>query len=64
MRLVWLIPATYVAGIEGFGIFMPYLAFVCTVAAVARMVQRSRRKAAEARQSLVPAFSELEAAPA
>lgn len=37
MRTVWMIPLAYVAGIEGFGWFVPYLLFVCAVATFERM---------------------------
>jgi hypothetical protein len=43
MRTVWLIPLAYVAGIEGFGLFVPYLLFVCGVATISRMRNRHAR---------------------
>lgn len=46
MRTVWLIPVAYVAGIEGFGWFVPYLLLVCAIATVLRMKAASRRRRA------------------
>jgi hypothetical protein len=43
MRTVWMIPLAYVAGIEGFGWFVPYLLFVCGVATISRMRNRHAR---------------------
>jgi hypothetical protein len=51
MRTVWLIPVAYVAGIEGFGWFVPYLLFVCTIATVARMKAAAGRRRALLAQS-------------
>jgi hypothetical protein len=45
MLTVWLIPVAYVAGIEGFGWFVPYLLFVCAIATVRRMARRAGRTA-------------------
>lgn len=42
MLKVWLVPVAYVAGIEGFGWFVPYLLFVCAIATLRRMT-RARR---------------------
>jgi hypothetical protein len=42
MLTVWLIPVAYVAGIEGFGWFVPYLLFVCAIATIRRMQRRAR----------------------
>jgi hypothetical protein len=46
MRTVWLIPVAYVAGIEGFGWFVPYLLFVCAIATLRRIVSRRTRSSA------------------
>ena len=65
MRTLLLIPVAYVCGIEGFGIFMPYLLFVCFVAAVARMIRQRPRQLAEGVTVSVPMAGdalELEAA--
>jgi hypothetical protein len=79
MRTVWLIPLAYVAGIEGFGWFVPYLLFVCAIATLARMRAASGRRRALLAQSgpqadplnvaIEPVFGihpplELESAPA
>ena len=34
MRLIWFLPLTYLAGIEGFGWFVPYLLLVGAAAAL------------------------------
>ena len=63
MRIVWLMPVTYIAGIEGFGWFVPYLLFLCIVATVVRMKrQRVLRAAPIARAALPPSLLELEPA--
>ncbi|HSU68122.1 MAG TPA: hypothetical protein VLJ39_14690 [Tepidisphaeraceae bacterium] len=65
MRTLMLIPVAYVAGIEGFGIFMPYLLFVCVVATMARAVRRRLRLRAEgAVDQNVGSVLELESAAA
>ena len=46
MRILLLTPVAYVAGIEGFGIFLPYLAFMGVVIVVARRLNRRARTAA------------------
>jgi hypothetical protein len=37
MRIFLLTPVAYIAGIEGFGWFVPYVLLICGVAAIARM---------------------------
>lgn len=55
MRTVWLIPVAYVAGIEGFGWFVPYLLFVCAIATLRRMQRQSRPAAGTERLPSEPA---------
>jgi len=43
VRALWFMPLTFIAGIDGFGWFMPYLLVVVGVAAVGRRVSRARR---------------------
>jgi hypothetical protein len=63
MRIVWLMPVTYIAGIEGFGWFVPYLLFLCVVATVARMKRKRPQGAApNARTELPSSLLELEPA--
>ncbi|HEY2586825.1 MAG TPA: hypothetical protein VGI81_13860 [Tepidisphaeraceae bacterium] len=63
MRIVWLIPVAYVAGIEGFGFFVPYLLFLCAVATLARMKRhRPRRAGGVALAQLSAPLLELEPA--
>ena len=65
MRIVWLIPVAYVAGIEGFGWFVPYLLLLCVIATVARMKrQRPRRAGGVALAELSAPLLELEPAAA
>jgi hypothetical protein len=65
MRIVWLIPVAYVAGIEGFGWFVPYLLFLCVVATLARMKrQRAGTIGAAAPVELPASLLELEPAAA
>lgn len=42
MRVLWFLPLTYLAGIEGFGWFMPYLLLV---GCVSGLLARRRRAA-------------------
>ena len=58
MRTVWLIPVAYVAGIEGFGWFVPYLLFVCAVATFARL--RKRQSQGEPAAEPLRVFGSLE----
>ena len=63
MRIVWLMPVTYIAGIEGFGWFVPYLLFLCVIATVVRIKrQRVQRTAPVPRAELPPSLLELEPA--
>lgn len=39
MRLMWLLPLAYVAGVDGFAMFAPYLAFFL---ATAHLLRRRR----------------------
>lgn len=65
MRIVWLIPVAYVAGIEGFGWFVPYLLFLCVVATFARLKrQRPSAIGAVAPVELPASLLELEPAAA
>lgn len=62
---MWLIPVAYVAGIEGFGWFVPYLLFLCVVATFSRMKrQRPRRAGGVALAGLSDPLLELEPAAA
>ena len=36
MRSLWMLPFTFVAGVDGFAIFVPYLALVVLVAMIVR----------------------------
>ena len=40
MRIVWLMPVAYIAGIEGFGWFLPYLAFVGLIVGLAGALKK------------------------
>lgn len=66
MRTVWLMPVAYVAGIEGFGWFVPYLLFLCVVATLARMKRgRARPQGGRVALAELPGrLSELETAAA
>lgn len=60
---MWLIPVAYVAGIEGFGWFVPYLLFLCVVATIVRMKrQRSLSISAAMPVELHDSLLELEPA--
>ena len=45
MRLIWFLPLTYLAGIDGFGWFVPYLLLVGAAAALLSRRRTSRRVA-------------------
>jgi hypothetical protein len=65
MRIFLFTPVAYVAGIEGFGIFLPYLAFIALMMLFARnMKKRSRKRPGAAIETaFLPAgLLELEAA--
>ena len=58
MRLLLLLPLTYIAGIDGFGWFVPYLMLVGLVAAVLRRAGTVRLSTIRAAETLD--LSELE----
>jgi hypothetical protein len=66
MRLVWFLPVTFVAGIDGFELFVPYLIVVMAIAVACRQLKRISRRSAGLALARVAAdgFSELEAAAA
>ena len=64
MRLVWFFPLTYVAGIDGFGWFVPYLLVVGAAAAVLARKDGFRRARRLLQIPVPPALSEFEAATA
>ena len=43
MRLIWFLPLTYLAGIEGFGWFVPYLLLVGAAGALLSKKRTGRR---------------------
>jgi hypothetical protein len=49
MRLFVFMPLAYISGIEGFGWFVPYVLFICSVAAISRLIQKRA-----ARPALIP----------
>jgi len=61
MRILLLTPVAYVAGIEGFGFFLPYLAFMGVVIVTMRYVNR-RSRALVAVPVSAPRTLELESA--
>jgi hypothetical protein len=64
MRVVWFFPLTYIAGIDGFGWFVPYLLVVSLAAAMLSYANHRRRVGPAVRRIVVPDLLELEAAPA
>jgi len=62
MRIVLLTPIAYIAGIEGFGFFLPYLVFVGVVIVVARWLNRRARITAAKALTAPSRPLELEAA--
>ena len=64
MRLLWFFPLTYLAGIDGFGWFVPYLLLVGMVAALLRRMRTIRRRAVRVSIPLPGNLLELEAAAA
>jgi hypothetical protein len=61
MRILLFTSVAYVAGIEGFGFFLPYLAFMGVVIVTARYMNR-RSRAAVAIPVSAPRALELEPA--
>ena len=45
MRTLLYVPVAYVAGIEGFGLFLPYILFIAATMILARQLKNSRRRA-------------------
>ncbi|HXE51782.1 MAG TPA: hypothetical protein VN541_02160 [Tepidisphaeraceae bacterium] len=66
MRLVWFLPVTFVAGIDGFELFVPYLLVVLLIAAACAQLKRISRHTERSKLTPAPAdgFSELEPAAA
>jgi hypothetical protein len=64
MRVVWFFPLTYIAGIDGFGWFVPYLLLVSLAAAMLSYASHRRRFGAAFPRVVVRDLLELEAAPA
>ena len=64
MRLVWFLPLTYVAGIDGFGWFVPYLIVVGTLAATLSYAKHRRRFRPALTLRIPHDLLEFEAAPA
>jgi hypothetical protein len=64
MRLLWFFPLTYLAGIDGFGWFVPYLLLVGAVAALLSRVRTVRRRAVRVRVPFSDNLLELEPAAA
>ena len=62
MRVLWLMPMTFVAGIDGFGWFLPYLAAVGLIVALYRLLKSNGRPGLVADEAGPPHASELEAA--
>lgn len=63
MRLIWFLPLTYLAGIDGFGWFVPYL-FLVGAASALLARKRSRRRTVRVDMPLVGDLLELEPAAA
>ena len=66
MRLVWFLPVTFVAGIDGFELFVPYLIVVMGIAAACRWISRIPRRSGglQVTSFEMDEFSELEPAAA
>jgi hypothetical protein len=64
MRFLLLTPLAYIAGIDGFSWFVPYLGLLGLTVGVARIVKSARRGLAGAQVSLSETDLELELAPA
>lgn len=64
MRVVWFFPLTYIAGIDGFGWFVPYLLLVMLAAAMLSYATQRRRFGPAIRRVIAADLLELEAAPA
>jgi hypothetical protein len=64
MRFLLLTPLAYIAGIDGFSWFVPYLGLVGLIVGVARIVKSARRGFAGAQVGLSEDVLELELAPA
>jgi hypothetical protein len=45
MRILLYVPIAYVAGIEGFGLFLPYIMFVATILVVTQQMKNRPRRA-------------------
>jgi hypothetical protein len=64
MRLIWFLPLTYLAGIDGFGWFIPYLLVVGIVAALVSRLRSVRRRGIRVRIPVPGNLLEFEAAAA
>jgi hypothetical protein len=64
MRVVWFFPLTYIAGIDGFGWFVPYLLLVSLAAAMLSYASPRCRFGSVLQRVAVRDLLELEAAPA
>ena len=64
MRVLWFMPLTFLAGIHGFGLFVPYLLIVSAVASVAQHAKARSRTRAPREPIAVPEILEFEPSPA
>lgn len=64
MRFLLLTPLAYIAGIDGFSWFVPYLGLVGLIVGVAHIVKSAQRGLAGAQVSLTENDLELKLAPA
>ena len=63
MRSLWFMPLTFVAGIDGFGWFVPYLLVVSAIAALWARARQNPQRPGRFVRLPSPNLSELEAAP-
>jgi hypothetical protein len=45
MRILLYVPVAYVAGIEGFGLFLPYIVFIAAILVVVQQMKHRPRRA-------------------
>ena len=64
MRLMWFLPLAYLAGIDGFGWFVPYLLLVGAVAALLARKRAAQGRVARTISPLADDLLELEPAAA
>ena len=49
MRVLLMLPLTFLAGVDGFGWFVPYLVLIGAAVGVVRFVKADRRRSSQSR---------------